>query len=170
MGIVVLANAQLSNVFTEGVRYRLFELLFDQPMENDQQIASGEGQIAQVKAQVARLVGDRADPAAVAEYLHRYRNDLLGEIQVSFEDGRLYLDAGEFRAEIRPLKRQPSVYVIFDPPLAVANATGEFRKNRDDGRPELVVRVGIDEYTFSLMDDGTPRASPVGAGSLHATG
>jgi CubicO group peptidase (beta-lactamase class C family) len=160
IGIVVLANAQQSNLFTEGVRYRLFELLFGQPEENDKQIVYAEDQIAQAKTRVEQLVAARADPGAVAGYLHRYHNDLLGDVTIALVQGRLYLDAGEFRVELRPLKQQPSIYVVFDPPLAVANVTGEFRRNAEDGRPEFAIRVGTDQYVFALVATGAPRASP----------
>jgi hypothetical protein len=52
----------------------------------------------------------------------------------------------------------------------MANATGEFRRNTNDGRPEVVVRVGTDEYLFSLINTGTPAVSAVGSGSLFASG
>ncbi|MBL8156628.1 MAG: beta-lactamase family protein, partial [Anaerolineae bacterium] len=39
LGIVVLANGQGANVFTEGVKMRLLELVFDQPKEYDESIA-----------------------------------------------------------------------------------------------------------------------------------
>ena len=38
IGIVVLANGQGANLFTEGVRFWLLETLFDQPHTSDEQI------------------------------------------------------------------------------------------------------------------------------------
>jgi CubicO group peptidase (beta-lactamase class C family) len=169
IGIVVLANAQGSTLFNEGVRSRLFELLFDQPEEYDQQIAFAEQQTAQSEAALAKQLADRADREAAAPYVGRYQNQALGEVTIAFANGRLYIDAGEFRSELRPLKQPVSgqpAFLMFDPPLA--GLAVDLRRDAD-GRPEVSIKAGPDEYDFAVIETGTPRASPVAVGSPEAT-
>jgi hypothetical protein len=94
----------------------------------------------------------------------------LGEIALTFADDRLILDAGEFQAELRPLKRQiPNVpnYYLFDPPIS--GLPVELAEDAD-GKPTVVLHVGTERYVFSFIDNGplTPLASPVAAGSPEA--
>lgn len=168
IGIVVLANAQASNLFNEGVRYRLFELLFGQPEENDRQIVYAEQQTEQAKTQVTEQLADRADRNAAAPYVGQYENQALGKITIAFEGERLYLDAGEFRTELRPAKQVVGapVYFMFDPPLAGLRV--DLRRN-GGGQPEVVIEAGTDQYVFAPAGSEAPRASPVAAGSPEAT-
>lgn len=160
VGIVVLANAQGSNAFTEGVRFRLFELLFDQPHEADEQITYALQQLEQAKTQVAAQLADPVDRDEAAPYLGRYQNPALGVVAIVFESGVFALDAGEIRTELRPVTSPlgEDLYAMFDPPIA--GFTVEFRE-RINGRYEFVIQAGTDEYVFSLIETEAPDASPV---------
>jgi CubicO group peptidase (beta-lactamase class C family) len=156
IGVVVLANAQGSNVFTGAVVDRLFELLYGQPMENDKVVAYALDQVQEAKARVEAQVAGRADAAAVAPYLGRYANEALGEIDLSFVDGRLILDAGEFAGELRPVKKQVAGlpnYAMYDPPLA--NLLLDLHENQDH-QPEVTLTSGTDRYVFTLVEKATP--------------
>jgi hypothetical protein len=169
VGVVVLANAQVSTLFTEGVRHRLFELLFDLPAAFDEQIKFVLGQTAQTAAQVEAQLADHADAVAVAPFLGRYTNDALGEVTLSLDGDRLIMDADEFQTELRPLKQMfPGFpgYLMFDPPLAGLQV--DLRMLATDGEPQVVIAVGTDVYTLTLIVEGRPVASPVAAGSPPA--
>jgi hypothetical protein len=61
------------------------------------------------------------DPARVAPYLGRYTHDVLGEVNIELGDGTLIFDAGEFRAELWPLRDAQTgetTYVTSDLPLS----------------------------------------------------
>lgn len=170
VGIVVLANAQGATLFTEGVRSRLLELLFDQPDETSEIVDYAVAQTEQTKQSVLAQLADGAERDAVAPYLGRYSNPALGEIALTFHDDRLILDAGEFQSELRPLKRQvPNVpnYYLFDPPIS--GLPVELSEDAD-GNPRVVLHVGTERYVFSFIDKGslTPIASPVADSSPEA--
>jgi hypothetical protein len=160
VGIVVLANAQGSTVFNEGVRSRLFELLFDQPHEAEEQIAFALQQVEQTKTQVAAQLAEPADRDEAAPYLGRYQNPALGEVAIVFENGIFALHAGEIRAELRRVisPTGDALYAMFDPPIA--GLTFVFRE-RIDGSYEFAIQAGTEEYVFTLVETGTPVASPV---------
>jgi CubicO group peptidase (beta-lactamase class C family) len=163
VGIAVLANAQGGNAFTEGVRFRLFELLFDQPDEADRQITYALQQLDETRTQIVDQLDDPADRDEAAPYLGRYQNPALGEVAIVFEDGVFALDAGEIRTELRAVKQSfgDALYAMYDPPLA--GFTVEFREG-DERQIEFVIQAGTDEYVFTLIEteppDGSPVASP----------
>jgi hypothetical protein len=113
-----------------------------------------EAQTAQVAELQAHL--GTVDPAAVAPYLGRYEHPTLGQVEVALRDGRLVIDAGEVRSEMRPRlddAGQVVDYVFTDPPLAGPTPV-TFRQG-DDGRPEVVAEVpdegGPITYLFTFV-------------------
>ncbi len=146
-GIVVLSNAQGSNVFNEAVRVRLFELLYDQPMEHDAQAVFAQESIRQSLQDAAAGLQDGIDSDAVAPYLGTFTNAELGMITLRLSKGRLTVDAGEFVSELRVFvsRMGRTSYVIFDPPI-----TGlPFDLTTDaDGNPIIVLETPTDTYTF----------------------
>ncbi len=106
-------------------------------------------------------LGDQVDRAAVAPFLGRYDNPVLGEVSLELQDGTLFLDGGEIRSELRPeLDEQGSVvgYVIADSPMAPLPV---MRRQGEDGVPSLVVPnpAGGNEYVFTAVSEAKPRAS-----------
>jgi hypothetical protein len=150
LGIVVLTNAQGADLAAQGVQFRLAELLFDQPAEIEGLVTQGLAAFAQRVAALSSQLGDLVDRTAVAPYLGRYDNPLLGEISLELRDGMLILDAGEVRSRLRPQLDEHGrviAYVATDPPLAqlpLALREGE------RGAPTLVVPnpAGGSEYVF----------------------
>ena len=102
LGLVVLTNGINASFFTDAVQFRLFELAFGQPVAFDAVVTAGIAAAAQRGAEVGGQLGP-VDPQAVAPYPGRFESDVLGEVEVALDDGSLFLDAGDFRAELRPL-------------------------------------------------------------------
>ena len=160
LGIVVLTNARGAELATQGVQFRLAELLFEQPAEIEMLVGQGLDASAQRIEELRSRLGDQVDPTAVTPYLGRYRNPLLGEVSLALHDGTLILDAGEMRSELRPqVDEQGRVvgYVITDPPMAPLPVM--LREGEGD-TPSLVVPnpTGGDEYVFVAISEATPSA------------
>ncbi len=120
LGIVILTNSlnlrPVPLAFAFAVQFRLFEILFDQPASFDAALtAQAESATAREPRALARV-----DPDAVAPYLGRYTHAALGEVMVTFRDGRLLLDTGALVSELRPLANAAEpAYLLHDPPLSL---------------------------------------------------
>jgi CubicO group peptidase (beta-lactamase class C family) len=151
IGISVLTNGRVTNAFNEAVRFRLLELLFDQPAEVDAQATFAfetlRQQLADAMAELTEV-----DPAQVEPYLGRYTNPALGEIELAMQDGALLLDAGSFVAELRAVvddNGQPLHYQFVGPPLAgLPLSFGE----SETGERQLRLGLGAVEYTFTPVE------------------
>jgi CubicO group peptidase (beta-lactamase class C family) len=155
VGISVLTNGRITNFFNEGVRYRLLELLFDQPAEAETQIAFAYDQLTQAYAEISAEVSDTLDAPAAAPYLGAFANDALGEIRLALSEdaNALMLDAGEFRVTMRPLVADeaapdgtPQRFLVTDVPL-----TGAVVRLTEDaqGGPTVALGAGAIEYVFT---------------------
>lgn len=152
LGIIVLTNGRATNLFSSSVTARLLELVFAQEPEmainNDFLLE----RIAQQTAELEEQIGVTIDAAAVAPYLGTFRNDVLGELQVALVDGKLMLDAGEFRTELRPYADEASGaegYLHMDPPLQGVL----YRFEQDaDGNPAIILGEAAIEYLFTKTE------------------
>jgi CubicO group peptidase (beta-lactamase class C family) len=148
IGIVVLANAQGANTFTEGVMARLRELLYEQPAAYDEQIGFILQQAEAQFAELSASIGDAPAQADVADYLGDYSSDVLGTVRVSYQDGMLRLDAGEFVSELRPSLSSEvedgAAFVLYDPPLPGVPVV--FRGAGAD--VSMTIGEGLTTYTF----------------------
>jgi hypothetical protein len=96
------------------------ELLFDQEKSFDALVTDFLQSTAQQTAATQAQIGT-VDAATVSPYMGRYSNPDLGDVTLSLRDGKLILDAGEVRAELRPYKDgtgAETMYVAVDAPLA----------------------------------------------------
>jgi CubicO group peptidase (beta-lactamase class C family) len=119
IGIVVLANAQSANSFTEGVRARLFELVFGLDAKRDRTIRADQAHADRQMRDARLVVEERPDAHLVRNIVGDYRNDALGLVSLYFDerDG-LMLDIGEFAFEVRFLEYEGSMFLVaIDPPL-----------------------------------------------------
>jgi CubicO group peptidase (beta-lactamase class C family) len=146
LGIVVLANGQAANLFTEGVKMRLLELVFDQPKEFDESVAfalkSADEIYQQFQESLQPLDVDEAQP-----YLGVYTDPALGQITISLTNDTLWLDAGDFTTRlVRHVNDEGEVsYVMAMPPL-----TGNFLKfTEQDGQLVIQIDLITDLYTFT---------------------
>jgi CubicO group peptidase (beta-lactamase class C family) len=153
VGIIVLTNAQGSNFFNEGVRTRLFELIFEQEMESDAQIQFAYEQLRQVNEEVLDRLVAAVDGAAVEPFVGRYRNEALGEVTLTLENGELWLDVGEFRTGLLPLlddaEEAVEGYLFLDPPLKGLLIKLE---GAEDDQPILVLGEGVIQYMFEPVE------------------
>ena len=157
IGIVVLANGQGANLFTEGVRFRLLELLFDQPHTFDEQIEFFLDQVEVTSGSVEDQIQDV--PNAIAEEVAgEYLSDVLGQIRLVVEGDTLVLDAGEFRTRLKTQVGTTGageiVLIAADPPIAGALFTLE--RGTSEVR-DLVLVLAAETYTFVLESvEATP--------------
>jgi len=145
LGIVVLTNARAATSFAESIRFRLFELAFDLPERAGPQ---AELAWANQKSELPDLTAARPiEPAEVEGLTGRYSNPDLGEVEVSYADGSLIFDAGEFSMAFRSTEdianaSAPFVAttgLLIGEPLAVSRE-GEARA--------LIFGEGATEYRF----------------------
>jgi CubicO group peptidase (beta-lactamase class C family) len=146
IGIVVMSNGQLANLLTEGIRARLLELLYEQPMEYDATIdfamEQGETAFAELQDSFTEL-----DAEAVEPYLGTLTNEALGEATLTLEDGVLMFDVGEFRVALQPTTNDEGEvrYTMAAPPL-----TGVPLELALEGdMATLILDIGTDVYTFT---------------------
>jgi CubicO group peptidase (beta-lactamase class C family) len=151
VGISVVTNGRATNLFNTAVRIRLLEMVYDQDAEFDLQVSFLDQHQRDTLAQMANNLGE-VDEEAVALYLGRYSNEALGEIVLEVEDGRLFLDAGEFRSELRPNlaeEAREGQYMMYDGPLAT---TSLLLQQTEAGEPIVVLGSGVAEYRFEMVD------------------
>ncbi len=121
LGVVVLANARGANVFASAVVSRVLEDAFG--LDTSDSNASFRFALDYTRNNVSEYLDrmqDDLDLPALRPFLGRFHNGALGDITVTVDGGRLWLDVGEFRQELRRHldKDGQSRYVAFDPPLA----------------------------------------------------
>lgn len=149
LGVIVLTNAQGSNLFNGNVTAKLLELVFEQEPQVEKQLDFIIEQLAQQTEKVQERMGDSIDEAAVQPFLGAYNNPVLGDAELSFEDGKLLLDVGEFVADLRPYNdpdTQFSGYIQVSPPGQGLT----YRLVKDDAsQPQIIFGQGAEEYTFT---------------------
>jgi CubicO group peptidase (beta-lactamase class C family) len=121
LGIVVLTNGSgNAGQLTFAVTFRLFELLFEQPMTMQSVVETYLEGMASARAEYLKTVG-QLDPAAVTPFLGTYANPALGELTLLLRDDTLTFVSGPFRSALLPqMADDGSVagYVAVDPPLS----------------------------------------------------
>jgi CubicO group peptidase (beta-lactamase class C family) len=149
VGIVVLTNGRGTNLFNEGVRYRLFELIYAQPFESEETIQFAWARTLQQYAELAEEMGDAVVAEEVEAFLGRWVNEALGPVDLLLADGLFLLDAGEFVSELRPYfgdDAEAGQYVLYDMPLAGVGL--RLDPGDDDREPRLILGSGVNEYEF----------------------
>lgn len=152
IGISVLTNGRATSAFNDAVRFRLLELLFEQPMEYDVQADFGN---ASVREMITGPVLDAvpADADTVAPFLGSYHSPELGSLELVWENETLLFDSGEFRSEIRARMADGgddvAGYVVFDAPMTGLSLCLEVGGG---GQPEVIFGSGVDEYTFTRAE------------------
>jgi CubicO group peptidase (beta-lactamase class C family) len=148
LGISILTNGQYTDYFTEAVRYRLLELVFDQPQEVDAQAAFAYQAMRQ---SFTEPISDTVavDPGVVEPYVGRYTNAALGDVDVRLEGDQLIFDVGEFALELRAVPDETGAveqYITYGPPLI--GVTVRFEESAT-GEPTLRFGEGVVEYIFT---------------------
>lgn len=149
LGVIVLTNARASNLFNGNVTTRLLELVFEQEPQVERELAFFLQQMEKQVSELQEKLGDSVDEAAVAPFLGAYSHPVMGDVDLSMQDGKLLLDVGEFVAELLPYS-DPDVQ--FEGYVQV-NAPGQgltFRlENDESGAPQIVFVSGAEEYVFT---------------------
>ena len=151
LGITSLATAQGSGGFNHAIRSRLFELVFGLESEFDVKATFGFNAARDAFAELAaNLVNIDID--AVTPYLGRYTNDALGEITIELEDGKLIMDVGEFRSELRAKADDDGEVTGHILSNAVGLGIPLKFSQADQGNPIVVLGEGVVEYTFQAVE------------------
>ena len=161
LGLVVLTNGPqvgTAYFFTQAIKVRLLELLFDQPAEIDPFLPGLLDDLAADTAQILARLGP-VDPSSVAPYLGRYSNPALGEVVVALRGDRLLFDADELWFELRPLVGEEATYLFYDGPLGAFTDTVTFREGAV-GQPSLVMAVTEAEALTYTFESVAPVATP----------
>jgi CubicO group peptidase (beta-lactamase class C family) len=158
-GIVVLTNAfalspnsPVPLAFENAVKFRLFELLFDQPTEFDEQLAAQAKKLA--AAQPPRKLA-KVDRAKVESFIGRYTNAALGDVSLSLRGDRLVLDTGQLTSELSAQEAgADTLYLLHDPPLSLFSTaygvTVTFAGDPENPRMTITVPASVTgpEQTF----------------------
>jgi len=149
LGIVILANGQGANIFTEAVRTRLFELVFEiEPSEAQETLDFLIARTEELEPELLASVG-AYDAEAAAALVGTYRSDALGTLVLSIQDDALIADAGEFTAVLRPAQGEndePNTWLAITAPLA-----GQ-RIKFDPDALTLTLDIITDQYVFERVE------------------
>jgi hypothetical protein len=177
IGIVVLTNGQVTNLFNEAVRYRFLELVFEQEPEFHEQVEAilqGQAELDQhdtgapvpsASPVASPVAAEPADAPGAEAFAGTYVNDALGTVTLELEGGRLYLDTGEVRSGLWAIPGpggNGGSYLMADPPMA--GLPVELR--RDGDVRSVVVGTGATQHIFlpaGAMPAATPAATPAAA-------
>jgi CubicO group peptidase (beta-lactamase class C family) len=137
LGIVVLTN-QRASLLNQAVRFRLFELLFQQEQKVDVQLQLLYDQNKEAIAGLDKQVGERVDPEIVDPYLGTYTSDTLGEVTVTLQNGgKLLFDTGGYWNELRPKVGEDGSYLFYENP----NVLGWAVTFTTDGKGSVAMTV-----------------------------
>lgn len=170
LGIVILTNASVANLFTDEVRARAFELAFDIDLGADDYFAFALEQRAEQFARSETTIGAAPDAGTVAPFLGDYVSPVFGAVRLTYEDGRMVFDAGEFQGEVRPLQGEAAAvagYVLIDGPVV-----GLLLNLRLDGETpvlETVDQITYEVNIFTAIQPATPIATPEAAATPVAS-
>jgi CubicO group peptidase (beta-lactamase class C family) len=146
VGAVILTNAD-EGVYMRGpFKRRLMELMFDGELQAQASAAAVAKANREAFAAFRKLLQVPPDADAIAGLAPRYRNDALGELVVTREDGKARFDVGAFSSEIatQPQPDGSLAFVTIDP----VAAGFPFVRADKDGVRKLIVRDGQHEYVF----------------------
>jgi hypothetical protein len=146
---VVLVDARGADALDDAVRAHLFDLVFGRAPLSPEPAVVVDRSDATLEALRVRIL-ERAEAEAVERFLGRYYNEALGEVRLRFEDERLLFDAGQFRAELRPVVDADGTiqgYLLLDGPVALTTVALLER----DGEPIIEFGEGLMAYTFTRI-------------------
>jgi CubicO group peptidase (beta-lactamase class C family) len=146
LGLIVLTNAQASNVFTGAVRRRLVELLLDGEEDAERAFAFNIKQQAEVIKKQLQEITTNPDRAFVEPVIGNWTNPRLGTIEIRRQGNGFVLDAGEWTAPIGEHKDTTGVrrLILTGPPF-----TGfGFWPQTTEGKTTLLFETAQQKYVF----------------------
>jgi CubicO group peptidase (beta-lactamase class C family) len=146
LALIVLTNAQASNVFTGALRRRLIELLLDAEQDAERAFAFSIKQQAEVIKKQLQEITTNPDPAFVEPVLGTWSNPRLGTIEIRREGTGFVLDVGEWKGPIGEHKDASGVrrIMLTGPPFAGL----AFWPQTMDGKPALLFETAQQKYVF----------------------
>jgi hypothetical protein len=147
-GIVILANAQGANTFSNAARMWLINRLFDVENEIDAMVDFTRTQMDDAQAKLNERLAVELDVAAVEPFVGLWSNPALGGLELLLEEGRLIADVGEFRTTLLPRvddEGNPDGFLLADPPLPGF----ALRLEMEGESPKVVLGEGLTEYVFT---------------------
>lgn len=149
LGITLLTNQQGCAV-NQMIRYRLLEMLYEQPYEVDSAVQWQMDMLRDAIADLLESLEPAVDEESIRPCLGTYHNDALGEVTIQWDEGRLLFDAGEFQAEARSMVENGEVsYGLYDSILAGLPVA--FRES-GEGAPIMAIGTGVNEYAFVRVE------------------
>lgn len=92
MGVVVLTNGRITNMFNDHLIYRVFNMILGQPTDdNDRDFEFSLEQMAKAFKEASETLQGQIDPAVVGPYLGTFAHPALGNITLALKDGKLRL-------------------------------------------------------------------------------
>jgi CubicO group peptidase (beta-lactamase class C family) len=152
LGVALLTNVRLANLFLAGARRKVFELLFDAPPRAEKMIAAASQAEKEAASKRLTRVKVHADSVKWLEgLLGEYRSNELGSLAVQQKDGRYWADFESWSSALG-VGEQPDgsrVAVLISPPWnSGAIAAGEARLQVAEDSRALVLDEGQTLYRF----------------------
>ncbi|HRI64377.1 MAG TPA: serine hydrolase domain-containing protein [Polyangium sp.] len=146
VGAVILTNGDPGWEIRSSFQRKLLEVLFDgEQMADKDVLARGKAFVDQIAVE-RKLLTVPADAAESAKLAPHYRNDALGEINVSHKGAVTMFDVGEWKSEVATRKNNDGTISFVTTSPGVAGAF-EFLVGSGPKRT-LTTRDGQHEYVF----------------------
>jgi CubicO group peptidase (beta-lactamase class C family) len=149
VGVVIVSNVGASDMFVSAVRRRIYEELFDAEARAETDLAR---QVAEQKKDAAVQLGQvklDVDPTWLAPLLGAWSTPGLGRIEVSVHDGKVVVDAGEWRVSAGEKHGTDGTHALETTGAPFAGF--ELVPEQRDGKPVLVLHHPQHDYVFEKL-------------------
>jgi CubicO group peptidase (beta-lactamase class C family) len=147
VGAVILTNGDPGWIVRSAFQRKLLEVLFDGKPEADARTTAAATNYYGQLADGRKLLTVPADPTASAALAARYRNEALGNIDVSRANGEITFDFGEWKSEVAT-KANPDGTVSFVTTVPGMSGIELVVGKSEGGKRTLVTRDAQHEYVF----------------------
>jgi hypothetical protein len=138
LGVMLLTNDRLANLFLAAVRRKVFELLFDAPPRAEEMLAAvSQADKEAAAGRLTRVKVDADSLKCLERILGEYRSNELGRLVVQRKDGTYWADFESWRSALG-VEEQPDgrrVVVLISPPWnggAIAAGGARLQVAEDD--------------------------------------
>jgi CubicO group peptidase (beta-lactamase class C family) len=150
LGFVVLTNAAGSGAYTNALRRKLIELVFDANDEAEKQFGFGLSQLDEVMKKRMAETKLQADPAFVDPLVGTWTTAGLGEIRILRKGNAVIFDAGEWQSPVGEHIDQSGVrrLMLTGPPFAGLTLWPQ----TNNGKPGLLFETAQQKYWFERVN------------------
>lgn len=151
-GLVVLTNARGASVFTQGVKRKFMELLFDGKPQAWNMIKLGVEQHKQIFEQSLKDIIFKPDNAWLKQFIGTYTHPVLGQIVIRETADGAEFDAHLWKSSIGQKREHNGTLklILTDVPFAGL----EFLPQQHDGITQLMLESGQHKYIFERESHG----------------